>query len=176
MNSSRPTPLTLDMITSRPWLRAMALAALVAGILDAGFAVAAYVVVAGRFTLLTVLQYIATGLIGDRAYAHGLAGLGTAALGVAVHFSLALAFTVLFALTAARYLRTATQVVVIGLIYGALIWTVNAGFLLPALGVAHEAPFTSYWWAFLIDHALLVGLPIAWLTRNARLTRTALTR
>ena len=166
MTSSRPATLSLQTITSRPWLRAIALATLVAGVLDATFAVAAYVVVAGRFTLLTVLQYIATGLIGDRAYAHGVAGLGTAALGVAVHFSLAAAFTVLFATTAARYLRTPTQVVIAGLLYGALIWTVNAGLLLPALGVADETPFTSYWWAFLVDHALFVGLPIAWLTRT----------
>ncbi len=169
--TSSPSTLTVGTVTSRTWLRGVALATLVAGVLDAGFAVVAYVAVAGRFTLETVLQYIATGLIGDRAYADGVTGILTAALGVGIHFTLAATFSVLFALTAARYLKGTLQVVIAGLVYGAIVWIVNAGVVLPALSVEHEAAFSPYWWAFLVDHALLVGLPIAWFTRPVRTAR-----
>ena len=51
---------------------------------------------------------------------------------------------------------------------GAAVWVLMANAVLPALGVAHEPIGGRYWWAFLTDHALLVGLPIALLTTRGR--------
>lgn len=148
-------------------MRRIAVASVAAGTLDALFAVIAYVVIAGRYNLETVLQYIATGLLGHEAFSSGITGIGTAILGAAIHFGLAAGFTIAFALTAGRLSRTRMQAIIAGIVYGAAVWILMAGAVLPALDVAHEPLGGSYWWAFLVDHALLVGLPIALLTSKA---------
>ncbi len=168
-------PLTSSITTSRlrsglvpdaTLVRRIAFAAVVAGALDAIFSVITYVVVAGRYNLETVLQYIATGLLGHDAFQSGVAGIGTAALGTAIHFALAAGFATAFALTAGRLLRTRAQAIIAGIIYGAAVWILMDAAVLPALDVAHEPFGGGYWWPFLADHALFVGLPIALLTSS----------
>jgi phage shock protein PspC (stress-responsive transcriptional regulator) len=148
-------------------VRRIALAAVVAGTLDAVFSVITYVVVADRYNLETVLQYIATGLLGHDAFRSGVAGIGTAALGTATHFALAAGFATAFALTVGRLLRTRAQTAIAGVVYGAAVWMLMDAAVLPTLDVAHEPLGGGYWWPFLADHALLVGLPIALLTSKA---------
>lgn len=148
-------------------IRRIAAAAIVAGTLDALFAVITYIGVAGRYNLETLLQYIATGLLGNGAFRTGAAGIGTAALGAAIHLALAAGFAAAFALTAGRLARTRASAVIAGVVYGAAVWILMANGVLAALGVAHEPFGGRYWWAFLADHALFVGLPIALLTSRA---------
>jgi hypothetical protein len=50
------------------------------------------------------------------------------------------------------------------MIYGVAVWFLMDGVVLPALDVVHEPFFGRYWWPFLVDHALFVGVPIALLT------------
>lgn len=156
-----------NLVPSATLVRRIALATAAAGTLDALFAVIVYVVIAGRYNLETVLQYIATGLLGNDAFRSGVTGVGTAALGAGVHFTLAAGFATAFALTAGRLLRTRTQTVIAGVIYGAAVWMLMANAVLPALDVAHEPFGGGYWWAFLVDHALFVGASIALLTSKA---------
>ena len=144
--------------------RRLVAATLIAAVADAAFAFVAYVLIASRYNFETLLQYIATGLLGHDAYRTGWTGVATAALGLLAHLGLAATFTGVFALTVGRLVRVAAVAVLVGLAYGVGVWVLMAQAVLPALGVAHEPVGGGYWWAFLIDHALLVGLPIAWLT------------
>lgn len=156
-----------DLVPGATLVRRITLATVAAGTLDALFAVVVYVVIAGRYNLETVLQYIATGLLGHDAYRSGVAGIGTAALGAAIHFALAASFATAFALTVGRLTGTRTQAVIAGVIYGAAVWMLMANVVLPALNVAHEPFAGGYWWPFLVDHALFVGASIALLTSKA---------
>ena len=141
--------------------RAVAVAALVTAVADAAFAFVAYVLIAGRFNFETLLQYIASGLLGDRAFTTGGAGIATATLGFAMHATLAVAFTVFYALIISPRVHTLTNACVAGAAYGAGIWVFMNAVVLP-LGRAARKPFLSwYYLAFGVDHALLVGLPIA---------------
>ena len=145
-------------------LRRVAAATLAAAVADAGFAFVAYVLVAGRYNFETLLQYIATGVLGDGAYRSGWAGVAAAAVGFGSHLALSAGFAAGFALTAGRLVLSTRVAVPAGVAYGVAIWVLMASVVLPALGVAHEPVGGGYWWAFLVDHALLVGLPIALLT------------
>jgi len=162
------TPTGLRDLAARTPAGRVAAATLTAAVLDAGFALVTYVGVAGRYNFETLLQYIATGLLGHDAYRAGWAGVGTAALGLATHLAIAGAFAAAFALTAAPRLRSRAAATAAGIAYGAAVWVLMANAVLPALGVAHEPIGGHYWWAFLADHALLVGLPIALLTTRGR--------
>lgn len=149
-------------------VRRIVAATLAAAVADAGFAFVAYVLVAGRYNFETLLQYIATGVLGDGAYRSGWTGVAAALIGFGSHLALSAGFATGFAVTAGRVIRSTRFVIPAGLAYGVAIWVVMASVVLPALGVAHEPVGGGYWWAFLADHALLVGLPIAMLTSRRR--------
>lgn len=150
----------------RPWRRMTAAAAVVA-VADGIFAFIVYGPVTGAFNFETLQQFIASGLVGESAFATGWAGVGYAALGVAIHIGIAAAVTVFYAVTMAPRVRTASAAVAIGLAYGACFWLVMNAVILP-LGRSGQEPFLSAnYVAFLVEHALLVGLPIALIMRGA---------
>jgi hypothetical protein len=136
-------------------------ATLAAAVADAAFAFVAYVLVAGRYNFESLLQYIASGLAGRAAFASGWAGVGYAALGFAIHLALSAGFVVVFALALAPQVRSRRFAVTSGLAYGVAIWLFMNAVVLPLGRSTHERFFDGYYLAFLIDHALLVGLPIA---------------
>jgi len=143
-----------------PWRRMVA-ATLTVAVADAAFAFIAYVLVAGRYNFETLLQYIASGVTGDAAFASGWAGVGYAALGFGIHLALSAAFVVVYALVIAPLVRTPIVASAVGLLYGALIWMFMNAVVLPLGRSTREQFFNGYYTAFLIDHAVLVGLPIA---------------
>lgn len=162
---------------SRGWSwRALTVAALVAAVADAAFAFVAYVLIADRFNFETLLQYIASGVLGHAAFATGWAGIGTATLGFAIHAALAVAFTVFYAVVISPQVHTLANACGVGVAYGAGIWVFMNAVALP-LGRAAREPFLSgYYLAFGVDHALLVGLPIAlilWASANRRAGESA---
>ncbi|MBA3743975.1 hypothetical protein [Sporichthya sp.] len=65
--------------TSRPAWRPIVIATLVAAGADAAFAFVGYVLIDGRYNSETLLQYVASGLVGPRAFGTGAAGVGYAA-------------------------------------------------------------------------------------------------
>ena len=132
-----------------------------AAVLDAAFAFVAYVLIDGRYNFETLLQYIASGLIGDRAFTTGTAGIATAALGFAIHGILSLAFTLIYYITIRPHIRRRAAAIAAGTLFGTAIWMFNTAIVLPLVGAAHEPFLGRYYVAFLIDHALFVGLPIA---------------
>ena len=141
--------------------RAVLVAALVAAVADAAFAFVAYVLIAHRFNFETLLQYIASGALGNAAFAAGTLGIATATLGFAIHATLAMVFTVFYALIVSPWVHTMATAAVLGVAYGAGIWVFMNAVVLPLGGAAHEPFLSRYYLAFGVDHALLVGLPIA---------------
>jgi uncharacterized membrane protein YagU involved in acid resistance len=128
---------------------------------DAAFAFVVYVLVAGRYNFETLLQYIASGLTGHAAFSGGIAGIGYAALGFGIHVGISAGFVVVYALLIAPRVRTRGAAAAAGVLYGALIWLFMNTVVLPLGRSTHEPFFNGYYIAFLIEHAVLVGLPIA---------------
>ncbi len=160
VTSSTPSPSK----SAVPWVRGLLLSTLLSGALDAAAGVVVYDLVLGRMSILQILQWIGSGVFGQKAFSMGLAG---AAWGVVFHFTIALGFSAgLFAI----YRRIAvlrSHPVASGLIYGSIIWVVMNFLVIPHshtvtmpfdLGVALTA---------LVWHMALVGLPIVLLARRS---------
>jgi hypothetical protein len=153
--------------TNNPALRAITTGALIAGVLDATFAVIVDVLILRIFSLLGVLQWIATGALGSAAFSGGLA---TAGLGVVIHFALAFFFAALYYVAAQRIPPLRTQAAAFGLSYGIVIWLVMDLVVIPHSGVP-ASPFNPVVFvAFLVDHAVFVGLPIALAVKRYAMT------
>jgi hypothetical protein len=150
------------MRIDRSDLNALLAATVVAAVLDAGFAFVSYVVIAGRYDFESLLQYIASGLLGHGAFSHGgLTGWLIAALGFALHLVISFTVAAIYFVAIRPLARTRPAAIVAGLLYGAAIWVFNDAVVLPLFDTRHE-PFVGGWYIpFLIDHALFVGLAIA---------------
>src|SRR5215467_13968672 len=115
-----------------------------------------------------VLQSVAGGLLGRGSYNGGLA---SAALGVAMHFTMALIVaTIFYALS--RWFFTLPQklsgVVIVGMLYGLAVFVVNnfgtAFFLSWVRSLYLHTPVVfkpPMGWSQLIIHLFCVGLPVA---------------
>lgn len=144
---------------------AMLLGAATSGVLDAVNGVA-YNYLANNLTPVQVLQYIASGLFGSRAFDMGMQG---AAIGAGAHFFIAFVLAVIY-VAATRIVPALNRApVILGAMFGAAVFLVMNFFVLPLTNVV-DMPITA---AFLINgligHALLVGIPIALAARGARL-------
>ena len=166
--AGEPATAPVSFIGASRWVRATVVAAAIAAVADAGFAFVAYVLVAHRYNFETLLQYIASGLAGRAAFATGWSGVGYAAAGFAMHLALAGGFAAAYAVTAARWIRSVTPAVLVGAAYGAGIWMFMNAVVLPLGRSTHERFFNGYYTAFFVDHALLIGLPIALILLGAQ--------
>jgi hypothetical protein len=129
--------------------------------------------VAYGFPPAHVLQSVAGGLLGRGTYNGGFA---TAALGLAMHFTMALTVaTIFYALS--RWFFSLPQnlsgVVTVGLIYGAAVFVVNnfgtAPFLSWVRSLYLHTPILfkpPMGWSQLVIHLFCVGLPIAIVMRR----------
>ncbi|MBV9414274.1 MAG: hypothetical protein JO363_04780 [Solirubrobacterales bacterium] len=143
-------------------LQRLLVAGTIAAVLDAAFAFVAYVVIAGRYNFESLLQYIASGLLGHDAFAHhGATGWLIAVLGFVLHFGISLTVAGVFYVALRPFTTTRTRTVALGLLFGAGVWMFNAAVVLPLTDTRHEPFFGGWYIPFLVDHALFVGLPIA---------------
>ena len=78
-----------------------------------------------------------------------------------IHFALAGFFATTYWLASLRIGALRTHAVSLGLAYGAAIWIVMGLLVLPNSGVPKSAFEPFVFAAFLMDHAVFVGLPIA---------------
>ena len=129
---------------------------LVAGILDAVDGVIAF----GTQGLnpIQVLQYIASGALGQSAFRGGMA---TAALGIVFHFVIALVASVVFVFASRRIVALKIQAVPFGLLYGVTVYFFMNYLVLPLSAVAPSPFHVGLFLNGVIGHALFVGLPIA---------------
>lgn len=112
---------------------------------------------------IQVLQYIASGLLGQQAF-HG--GLATAGLGVLLHFGIAAVIAAIYVVASRKLPILRSQAVVLGLLYGAAVYLVMNLIVLPMSAVAHTPITIAALLNGLIGHALFVGLPIAFFARK----------
>ena len=112
---------------------------------------------------IQVLQYIASGLLGQQSFQGGLA---TAGLGVLLHFGIAAVVAATYVVAGLKLPILRGQAVVLGLLYEAAVYLVMNLIVLPMSAVAHTPITTAALLNGLIGHALFVGLPIAFFARK----------
>ena len=147
-------------------LKPILYAAVLVGVLDIT-AACINLGVAYGFGPLRVLKGVAGGLLGRGALEGGFA---TAALGLAMHFTMALTITTIFYALSRRLPlpKKLWGVVAVGLLYGAAVFAVNnfatAPFLSWVRSLYLHTPILFKppmgWWQLII-HLFCVGLPIA---------------
>jgi hypothetical protein len=141
--------------------KAILWATLIAGALDATDGVVFF----GLHGLnpIQVLQYIASGVLGASSF-NG--GLGTAALGVLIHFLIAAVVASIYILVSRQLPFLNQHAVPLGLIYGAAVYLSMTYLILPHSAVASSAFSVPALVNGVIGHALFVGLPIALAARK----------
>ncbi|MEZ5294061.1 MAG: hypothetical protein R2745_23465 [Vicinamibacterales bacterium] len=146
-----------------PWLgRAIRGGTLLVGVLD--FCAALAIGASTGTTPQRVAQSIASGLLGRAAYD---GGWPTAALGLALHFTIACGVTTVFALASRRLPDLRRRPWLWGPLYGILVFLAMYRVVLPLAGLN---AWPRRWVGFVnavLAHVFAVGLPAALWTRHA---------
>lgn len=148
---------------THPIGKAVLFGGLAAGILDAADALVAFKVALG-LDPIPIYQFVASGMLGPSAYGGGVA---TALLGLAIHFLIAFSAAAVFAVASSRFEALRRAFVVSGLAYGVGVYLFMNLVVIP-LSKIPPAPFSlPLLLNGVIGHALLVGLPIAYIARSS---------
>jgi uncharacterized membrane protein YagU involved in acid resistance len=111
-----------------------------------------------------ILQSVAAGLLGDASFE---GGGSTAALGLGLHFLIALSMALVYYLAARRWSLLRQRPVACGAVYGLLLYVLMNYVVVP-LSAAGSASKDPLWIALSIAvHVLLIGIPIALFSRRA---------
>jgi uncharacterized membrane protein YagU involved in acid resistance len=149
-----------------------ALFAILVGGLFAGAFDITYAVVFSAFrgvAPMRILQSVASGLLGAPAYD---GGIPTAALGLLLHFLMALLIASIYYLASRRLPLLSRHAVVCGALFGAGVYAVMNLVVLPLSAFTGKPNFTLTGIATgLFVHMFLFGVPIAWATRRALQSR-----
>jgi hypothetical protein len=138
---------------------------LVTGVVDGLFASALSVFAYGS-TVTRLWQGVASTLLGPTAFE---GGSGTAAIGLAMHFGVALGWSAVFMLIAVRSSAVRRQllskggIVKVAAVYGPFIWMVMSLIVIPVLARRPPA-VTTRWWIQLLGHIPFVAVPIVAMT------------
>jgi uncharacterized membrane protein YagU involved in acid resistance len=135
----------------------------IAGLLDIIFAIsfAAY----GGATPTRLLQTVASGLFGKFAFT---GGVQMAALGLALHFAMSLAWAGVFYLLACRVPLLVQQPLLSGIVFGVIVFLIMRLVVLPLSAFPFPVNFPPLGTTLdVLSHAFLFGLPIAWCVRKA---------
>jgi uncharacterized membrane protein YagU involved in acid resistance len=143
--------------SSRP-LRAILVGGLIAGALDITFAC-----VASSFKgvdAMTILQSVASGLLGARAYE---GGSGTAVLGLILHFAMMLIIAAIFVFMR----RHGPQIVrerpaLVGPLYGVAVYFVMNRVVIPLSAFPMKVDYIPASFLSLAAHMFFIGWVIAW--------------
>jgi hypothetical protein len=101
---------------------------LVAGTLDITYAIIMWGPVFGKITATQLLQGIASTLAGKSAFGSGIA---TALLGLAMHYGISLAWTLIYFFLFPRLPLLAGNKWVSGVLYGVFVWTMLSLIIVP---------------------------------------------
>jgi hypothetical protein len=144
-------------MSARPG-RAILCGGLIAGALDISYACVRGILRGS--TAMRTLQSVASGLLGRGALDGGWA---TAALGVALHFTIALGAATVYYLASRRIALMVQRPVLSGLLFGALVYLCMSRVVVPLSAAPFRIPLT------LLDlavHMFFIGLPIALAVRR----------
>jgi uncharacterized membrane protein YagU involved in acid resistance len=144
--------------------RAILVGGFTAGVLDLAFAIAfAYF---NGTSPLGLLQTVASGLIGEAAYSGGVA---TAALGLGLHFLIALLLAGVYFVASLRIPFLTRNALPSGALFGIAVFLLMRLVVLPLSAFPHPVTFRPLATVLdLLSHMLLVGIPIALAVRRAR--------
>ena len=116
---------------------------------------------------LRILQAVASGAIGPQAAADG--GIGTAALGLALHFCIALIIVMVFFLASRKLTFLTRQPILWGALYGIAAYFVMTLIVVPSSAIEAKRALPS--WPVLTNGLLIhifgVGIPSALFSRAA---------
>ena len=136
---------------------------LLVGSIDALYAISFWV--PRGATPVRIFQSIAAGLLGRSAFQGGLA---TAALGMALHYFIALAIVVVYWLLSGRFDVLVRRYLLCGAVYGLGVYAFMNYVVIP-LSASTRSRFNLTWVVCsVIVHALLIGIPAAAFARLAR--------
>ena len=136
---------------------------LLAGALDITYACVFWGIKAG-VAPIRVFQSVAAGLLGPESFD---GGVPTAALGLALHFSIAMSMAVTYYLIARSWRLLVRRVWICGIAYGLVLYCIMNYIVLP-LSAAGRGSADPLWVGLSIAvHAFLIGLPIALASRRA---------
>jgi uncharacterized membrane protein YagU involved in acid resistance len=145
--------------------RAILLGGLAAGILDITYAIVVSRLLRGT-DAVTVLQSVASGLLGESAYDGGAA---TAALGLFLHFVIAFTAAAVYVLASRRLPALAQRPWLWGALYGMAVYLFMNFVVLPLSAFPHKLSFPPLVLARgLAGHVVCVGLPIAFAAFTSR--------
>jgi uncharacterized membrane protein YagU involved in acid resistance len=114
---------------------------------------------------ITIMQSVASGLIGQRAYEGGAA---TALLGVCLHYLMAFIIAAIFWFASRRLRFMTERAVLAGLLYGICVYFVMSFVVLPLSAFPTPITHTLDRMAInIVAHLVLLGLPIALAARAA---------
>ncbi len=142
-------------------LRAILFAGLIAGTLDITAASVSGWILGGR-SPFWIFQSVAGGLYGAETF-NG--GYQTAALGLAIHFFIALTAAAVYYLASRQLKFMVSQAILSGVLYGIFVWLFMNLIVLPMTPLK----ITYTFWSVvigLIIHIFCVGLPIALVVRR----------
>jgi hypothetical protein len=131
----------------------------IVGVLDLTYAILVY---SPKMPIL-IPQTIASGVLGVKSYS---GGMQAAALGIVLHFVIALGAATVYYLASRKLTFLVRRAVLFGLIYGALVYLFMHIFVLPLSAVPKgDMPFVYKAFEF-VEHWFCVGLPIALSVRH----------
>ena len=154
-STERPRPLQTVLLVGR-----------VAGVLDIGAACGFYAL--RGVSPVRILQSIASGLLGSAALTGGAL---TAALGICLHFFIAIVAAGVYYLVSRRLALLLSRPVVSGVVYGVVVYLFMQNVVLPLSAVTRRPFSLSTALVMVVIHIVCVGLPIAFIvSRHARRT------
>lgn len=142
------------------------LGALVAGTLDIVYAIGFWAIKAG-VAPMRILQSVAAGVLGDASFR---GGIGSASLGLALHYLIMFAMVGACFLLARHWPPLRRQPLLFGAIYGLMLYAVMTYVVVP-LSAAAASPKDTLWTACSIAMHMLVGVLCAWFARRALVWR-----
>ena len=113
-----------------------------------------------------IWQSVASGLLGKASFEGGNA---TAALGLTLHFIIAFCMALAYVLASRRLAVLKARPILMGVMYGALLYVVMNFIVVPLSAIGYRAPTLAGALRALLPHVLFVGPAIALVTaRRAR--------
>ena len=143
-------------ITTQSPARVILLSGLLVGTLD----ILTAIIVSGAGAV-RVLQYVSSGVFG-REYAFA-GGYATAAWGLAFHFVIAFAWTLIFFFLFPKIHVRLKNIFITGIVIGLMIWVAMNLIVVPASNVP-RGPYT--WKGFFVNASILIvmiGIPLSWI-------------
>jgi uncharacterized membrane protein YagU involved in acid resistance len=137
---------------------------LVAGTLDITYACVFWALKAG-VPPQRIFQSVAKGVLGAAAFTSGAA---SAALGLFLHYFIAMMMSIVYYLVARHWTALIERPLIFGAAYGVVLWVVMNYIVVP-LSAARGGSLGPTLWVTLsiIVHAVLIGVPIALFARKA---------